>query len=180
MDTIIALLVLLPLLFAAWRAWRTTMRDYVRDQLFELRDEWREKWLAPGLDMREHAYADVRDYVNAALRYTSEFRMVELIYYAARLPRHPAGKLEMMVARTGRRDVDALAVSICHRTVRLLQLYMIATSMLLIPTILLALATIALSLAHRPLMSARRAAGRIVDGLAFTRRSTIEAALRVA
>lgn len=178
METIIALIVLMPLLWSAWHAWRTTMRDYVRDRLFELRDEWRASWLAAGLDMRTPAYADVRDYINAALRYTSRFRMVELMYYAVKLPRLPAGTLDLRMARTGRRDLDGLALSMCHRTVRLIQLYMLVTSLLLVPACALALFRIVMSNARRPLVAVRKAAGSTADW--FVRRTAIEAALKVA
>ncbi len=177
MGTIIAMLVLLPVLGHAWHSWKHTMRDYVRDQLFILRDEWRDHWVENGLDMKNPAYANVRDYINCCLRYTKHFRLVELFYYAHHKARVRTADDDARFFKTGRRDLDALAQTLRHRAIRQIQLYMVTTSLIMLPASVFAFFEIIVVQFRRPFSSAKKSVGKTVDWLSATNRKTIEKAV---
>ena len=85
MATLISILISFTLLTIAWHCWKITLRDWVRDRLFDLRDEWRTYWVATGRDMNAKTYKDVRDYLNNYLRYTNDLRFVTLFYLCVKI-----------------------------------------------------------------------------------------------
>ncbi len=142
MTALFLTFVCLFVLRVAWGAWKSTCRDVARDKLFDLRDEWREFFVANGLSMELPEYAKVRGMVNDYLRYTARFRLVGLVYTAFFAPR----ELYLEVAermdeefRSADARIAAEINRIRAKAVSAIQEYMLCTSMLLFPVLAIAL-----------------------------------------
>lgn len=122
----------------AWRQWKISMRDIVRDRLFELRDEWRNHYVENGLDMTDGAYAEIRDLINCMLRYTKQMRMIGYIYFAAHVDsrdvEESASRIASALGACGRKDTRDLAAQIRQQASEAVLLYMASTSLGFIST----------------------------------------------
>jgi len=85
MTVTIGSFIALLLLLLAWRNWKATARDAVRDTIIDLRDEWRNYYVDNNFDMRDGCYADMRDLLNGMLRYTKRMRMIGYFYFAVKI-----------------------------------------------------------------------------------------------
>ena len=77
----------LAVFFAAWRLWKRVVRDMVRDSLFDLRDNWRKYWVDRKMRLDDPFYGYVRNQINAYLRYTAQWRMLDTWYIVRHLDR---------------------------------------------------------------------------------------------
>lgn len=174
------------LLTVAWSCWKTTLRDSARDDLFELRDEWREFWVSGGRDMDSVMYRRVREYLNQYLRFTKSLRFVSLVYFVFKTKSDPhlAERLRLeqdnlfMIADP---EVDAEIRKIRHRAVRSIQGYMCGTTLvLLFPLLVAAFVSVLAHALKAPTRACRYAAGRLVDAVPCTQATNIDLAVRVA
>ncbi|MBQ7188388.1 MAG: hypothetical protein IJR99_03135 [Kiritimatiellae bacterium] len=79
------LLASFALLDLGWSMWKSTMCEILRDNLIDLRDEWRDHFARKGLDMATPAYAKLREMLNGQLRYTRHLRFSGFIYTLSRI-----------------------------------------------------------------------------------------------
>lgn len=80
METI-AFIVFALLAMAAWKfVLRKSFLDHVRDQLFDLRDELRAKFIENGWGLDSEAYKQARDLINAHLRLTENLSVWRIVY----------------------------------------------------------------------------------------------------
>lgn len=139
MIDLLYLLVAVAAFSFAWRGWKRSMRDFTRDQLFDLRDEWRRFWIGSGRDLAHPDYARVRHRINLHLRYTNGLRLVGLFYVAMNAPRARRlmeGMPEFNTAMDP--EVDRKIKAIMSAAATTLQVYMVMTSLLLFPLIAIA------------------------------------------
>lgn len=172
------------LLTIAWGCWKKTLRDLVRDDLFDLRDEWREFWVDSGRDMDCNVYRRVRDYLNQYLRYTKSLRFVGLVYFVFKVDR---GAVERMSAEhdqmfvTVDPEVAAEIRRIRHRAVRSVQAYMCGTTLILqIPLLIVVVVSIVAHSLKGPVRVCRAAAGKLVDAMPCTQAQNIDLAVCMA
>jgi len=172
------------LLTIAWGCWKTTLRDSIRDDLFDLRDEWREFWIATGNDMNSVMYKRVREYLNQYLRYTKSLRFVGLVYIVFKTDRRLVERLcsdQNNLFVTGDLEVDAEIRKIRHRATRSVQAYMCGTTLvLLLPLLVIALVSVLAQALKAPVIACRSAAGKLVDAMPCTRSKNIDLAVCVA
>ena len=179
MTSMFITLVMLGVLQIAWGAWKSTQRDVVRDKLFDLRDEWRRFFIDNGLSMELPEYAKVRDFINHYLRYSCRLRLVGLLYLAS----HVAD--DMLENSSARIDADLASANplvskeigrIRREAVRAVQEYMVFTSPLMVPLLALALVDVAAHGLTKPLLRAKAAAKKRLDGFAPLSSKSIELA----
>lgn len=78
------------LLILVWKMMlKKTILDHHRDQLFDLRDELRERYLKEGMDLGSPVYRHLRDLINGYLRYTETYRLSKISYIKGQLKHHP-------------------------------------------------------------------------------------------
>jgi hypothetical protein len=85
------------LLIAAWSyVIIPSYLDAARDQLFDLRDELRSKFISNGWDISSDKYAEARTVVNSYLRFTEETTFWKLVYihFVVLSQRTAASKIE--------------------------------------------------------------------------------------
>lgn len=179
MTSMFITLVMLVVLRFAWGAWKSTQRDIVRDRLFDLRDEWRSFFVGNGLSMDLPEYAHVRDFLNRYLRYSCRLRLVGLFYVAMRAPdglvSATAEKIDAELA-SGNPLVSKEIRRIRREAVRAVQEYMVFTSLLMVPLLALALVDVAAHGLTKPLLRAKAAAKKRLDGFAPLSSKSIELA----
>ena len=167
MTSMFLAFVTLIVLRLAWGAWKSTLRDIVRDRLFDLRDEWREFFVKNGLSMELPEYARVRDFLNHYLRYSCRLRLVGLLYTArfapSRLLADTASKIDEDLYSSNPMVAKEIA-RIRREAVRAVQEYMVLTSLLLVPLLALALMDIFAHSFKEPLLRAKSSAKRLLDG----------------
>lgn len=123
---------LLALIFA-WKQWKIMMREVVRDELFDLRDEWRKYWCDMRMDMENPSYAYVRKRINQCLHYTADWRLADASYVSTNI-KHIAPTVDAYVRHNDPRPnapdrkTEDLAEKIRSRSVEVLRLYMVTTS----------------------------------------------------
>jgi len=174
------------LLTIAWGCWKNTLRDLVRDDLFDLRDEWRDFWIATGRDTNGVMYKRVREYLNQYLRYTKSLRFVGLVYIVVKtktdnhfIERLCSEQDNLFV--TGDQEVDAEIRKIRHRAARSVQAYMCGTTLvLLFPLLATALVSVLAQALKTPVRACRSAAGKLVDAMPCTQAKNIDLAVCVA
>lgn len=132
MTTTILTLIAFVLLIVSWRCWKKTARACVRDQLFELRDEWRMHYVENGLDMEDCAYAQIRSLLNGMLRYTKSMRMTGFIYFSSQVAEedvaNSASKLDALIGRCNP-ETKELVKRIRRQASESILLYMASTSL---------------------------------------------------
>lgn len=139
MTDLLELIVAFAVFSFAWRGWKRSMRDFTRDQLFDLRDEWRRFWIEGGRDPEDPDYARVRHRINLHLRYTNGMRLVGLFYIAMNAPRAKRlleGLPDFNVAKDP--EVGRKIKAVMNAAATSLQVYMVMTSLLLFPMIVIA------------------------------------------
>lgn len=71
-------------LVVVWRViWCRSLLDQTRDNLFDVRDELRAKFVLMGWDLGSDAYKRARDLINAHLRFTEELSFWHIVYMQA-------------------------------------------------------------------------------------------------
>jgi len=141
MDGLLVMALGFIALVVSWKFWKRTVRDCVRDDLFDIRDEWRSYWIDRGMDMGKPAYSKFRRDVNSYLRYTSTYRFSDLIY----VHRHTS-KISAVLSAYDEGviycDPDTLEQMrrLRSRAVAALQAYMVMTSIFLFPVMIIATA----------------------------------------
>jgi len=116
----------------AWKAFSHTLRDLVRDRLFDLRDEVRERFPKEGWGLDDPLYAELRKLINAHIRYIERCRFVGLLYLVFSGNK---GKLELAAQELEERlrstnpEQDIFIQSIRNKAVREVQIYMVCTSL---------------------------------------------------
>ena len=78
---LVYLLFSLYVMCSVWKCLKATLRDSLRDTLFDLRDEWRNFYVDNRLDMRDGAYEALRDMLNSQIRNTQELRFIGFVYF---------------------------------------------------------------------------------------------------
>lgn len=141
METIQAALSVLILL-AAWGAWRRSYLDRTRDRLFDMRDDLRAWFIANGYKLDHPMYRELRDLINAHLRFTEDIRFVGMVVFSARitpdLERHMSEQIDSRYATEDERLRD-LAGSVRHDSGRIMQKYMMGTSTFFATVVLVSL-----------------------------------------
>lgn len=154
------------ILRVVWGAWKSTCRDVARDRLFDLRDEWREFFVANGLSMELPEYAKVRGMVNDYLRYTARFRLVGLLFTAFVVPREVCFEAAAKADEEFRTSNPRIAMEIArirHRAVSAIQEYMLVTSILVFPVLAVAFCVAMGAGAGEIIGRVRARAKRLVD-----------------
>lgn len=150
----------------AWGAWKSTCRDVARDRLFDLRDEWREFFVANGLSMELPEYAKVRGMINDYIRYTARFRLFGLLFTALVVPREVCFETAARTDEEFRSSNPRVAMEIArirHRAVSAIQVYMLRTSILVFPFLAIAFCVAMVAGAGELIGRVRAQAKRLVD-----------------
>lgn len=128
LDTLLAFVVLV----LAWRCWKKTARAFVRDRLFDLRDELRNHYVENGLDMNDGAYAKIRELINCQLRYAKDMRMIGYLYFSAHVSdemvRTAASAFDETIRKCDAKTAELVA-RIRRQACEAILLYMAATSL---------------------------------------------------
>ena len=132
MLTILETLVGFYLLTFAWRFWKDTALDMVRDRLFDLRDEWGNHYISRGLDFHDGAYGKMREMLNKQLAYTRTMRFVGFMYFVTHVDKQivdgfDAERERFFVACDA--QTRRLVESIRRRASEAILIYMLATSL---------------------------------------------------
>jgi D-alanyl-lipoteichoic acid acyltransferase DltB (MBOAT superfamily) len=181
MATLISILISFTLLTIAWHCWKITLRDWVRDRLFDLRDEWRTYWVATGRDMNAKTYKDVRDYLNNYLRYTNDLRFVTLFYLKIKNP-----LLQVITAdhnklfATPDADLSAVIQKIRLRAAFAVQAYMCFTSLLAVGILFIAIVSLFPLLIRHPIKAAMSAVMKLSTRFKVIASQRIDAAVKIA
>lgn len=131
------------ILLAAWSFWKRSFRDFIRDELFDMRDAWRRFWLESGRDLADPAYGAFRHEINCYLRYTSTYRFSDLVYVSRN-----CGKIKAIMASRGEQEItgDNEVVQEMKRlrkeAIDSLQVYMVATSIFIVPVLVLTIGVV--------------------------------------
>lgn len=183
MSTIIHFTIWLVALMAVWRLWKRTVRDDVRDHLFDLRDEWRAYWAEKGLDMSHPYYGYTRNEINSFLRSTASWRMLDSWYIAKHSRRIDAVVSEYRQHRKVEPAApNAEACETARRmraeSVEFLRAYMLLTSVSMFPLVVIVFAVLAIkTLTWNNAL--RRAIVWVGDAVHIGRRSVIENAVAI-
>ncbi len=79
----------LLLLVLAWKLMiRKTILDHTRDKLFDLRDEIRDEFIRREWDMDSALYRELRDTINAYLRYTEHYSVWRFFFMKSSLKKN--------------------------------------------------------------------------------------------
>lgn len=70
-----------------WRSWTKTSLDNARDRLFDLRDRNRKWFIENGYNLNHPLYKEMRDCINALLRYTETARFSTFVYMSRTIPK---------------------------------------------------------------------------------------------
>lgn len=158
------------LLLVVWRAWRKTMLDASRDALFDLRDRSREWFLANGYGLDHRLYRELRDVLNAQLRFTENMRFVGLLYFAWRMPATVIAQMNTDIQTrfdTSDETLRRYVTETRRQAIRALQTYMILTSTTVMILILALTPVVAVSVAWKGLtglaQNTRKALVRLID-----------------
>lgn len=90
METI-AFIVFSLVAMAAWKfVLRKSFLDHVRDELFDLRDELRAKFIENGWSLDSEAYKRARDLINAHLRLTDNLSVWRIVYTQVAVNNNPS------------------------------------------------------------------------------------------
>ena len=63
----------------AWKCWRKSILDNSRDDMFDLRESVRAKFLEEGWGLDSTEYKNIRDLINCAIRYAEDRSLFEVI-----------------------------------------------------------------------------------------------------
>lgn len=182
MATLISILISFTLLTIAWHCWKITLRDWVRDRLFDLRDEWRTYWVATGRDMNAKTYKDVRDYLNNYLRYTNDLRFVTLFYLCVKI-KNPL--LQVITAdhnklfATPDADLSAVIQKIRLRAAFAVQAYMCFTSLLAVGILFIVIVSLFPLLIRHPYKAAKNAVDTLSNQFKAIAPQRIDAAVKI-
>ena len=138
MNELFGLAISFLALVISWKFWKRTIRDSVRDDLFDVRDEWRSYWISHGLDLANPSYAKFRSEINCYLRFTSTYRFSDILYVAQNSKRIKSalGTERDSNIRLNQETLDFMR-NLNGRAFTCLQAYMVLTSILIIPTLAL-------------------------------------------
>jgi len=138
------------LLLLAWRAWKKTVLDDTRDRLFDLRDGAREWFLVKGYGLNHPMYRQLRDLLNAQLRFTEHIRFIGLVFFSWRVP---AKTVEVWHRQfdgkfgTADRELQLYIQQTRRLAIRSMQRYMIKTSTVFAALLLVAIPILAMFVA---------------------------------
>lgn len=136
-------------LLTAWKYWKLTIRDAVRDELFDLRDAWRNHWVDAHKDLNDPYYGYIRNRINAYLRYTAQWRLLDTWHMAKNQNRINQVVCEYQARHNPEppppnEEILSVATDIRKKAIDALRTYMIVTSVLLSPIVLIATVVIAI------------------------------------
>lgn len=105
------------LLVIGWKFMiRKTILDHTRDKLFDLRDELRHEFVQRGWDMNSALYKELRDTINAYLRYTEHYSVWRFFYMESSLKKNkPLCNYLRQKVELGYRDLDAEKVAFAKK-----------------------------------------------------------------
>lgn len=183
MSAIIQFTVWLVAFMAVWRLWKRTVRDSVRDRLFDLRDEWRAHWADAGLDMSHPHYGYMRNEINSYLRSTAQWRMLDSWYLAKNQKRINAVVAEYrqrrkVVPAAPDSETSAMAVRMRADAVESLRAYMLLTSVAIFPLVVVVFAALAVKTLTWD-SALRRAVAWVGNAVHVGRSSVIENAVLI-
>lgn len=78
-------LLLFLLLIIAWRGYKKSMRDLMRDQIFKARDSWRVFYTEHGYAFDDEVYSNTRTFINACLHNIGRFRLSSFFFFASQM-----------------------------------------------------------------------------------------------
>ena len=130
------------LLLVAWKHWKLTMRDLARDELFDLRDNWRDYWVNANKDLNDPYYGYIRNRINAYLRYTAQWRLLDTWHMAKNQNRINQVVCEYQACHNPEppppsKEILSVAQDIRKKAIDAMRVYMITTSVLLSPIVLI-------------------------------------------
>ncbi len=120
------------LVMAAWAAKNKTALDRVRDDLFDLRDEVREKFLALPEGLNHPLYRALRDHINNYIRFAENLRFTGMVWFSVNVPQDILAEIDRrMNARyaTGDAELAGYVKEIRSRSVHIMQEFMLITSL---------------------------------------------------
>jgi len=125
-----------------WSMWQNTCRDIARDELFDLRDKWRDYWISKGLSLDSKEYANVRIMLNQYLRYTACFRLSGLLFCSLRVSKDTLEYLKKerdSLFYSENQEIKEEIDKIRMQAALAIQKYMLSTTILIFPLIIMVL-----------------------------------------
>lgn len=118
-DMMSGIAILLALL-SWWFAYKPSLLDKTRDELFDLRQEIRDYFLQSGRGLDHPMYAALRNLINGHLRYTESLTMSRFIFWVHWHGKHPqkAEQLRLRVEAPFQTDDRELAAFVMNVRVR--------------------------------------------------------------
>lgn len=99
----------LLLLMASWSAFKRSLLDHTRDELFDLRDGLREHFLAKGIVLDHPVYLELRRLLNIYIRFAQEVRFVGMVYFVGRARREQIERIKAEMDERFQTDDPELA-----------------------------------------------------------------------
>lgn len=176
------------LLITVWGAWRRSALDRARDNLFDMRESLRVWFIQNGYGLDHAMYANLRELLNAHLRFTEEVRFIGMLWFASRTPASIAEAVRAELNtryQTKDSKLSELATQVRHDSARTMQKYMMATSTLFTVSVMMVLPFVLLSSIRKDLhevwLNTKRAiAERLDEGVANQHTIEVAATLQAA